>query len=75
MPVLAGRVAVVTGASRGIGRAVAKALAGQGARVIVNFQQNEAAAAETVAAIRAAGGGATALRFDVADPAAVEAAV
>ena len=75
MAVLAGRVAVVTGASRGIGRAVAKALAGQGAKVIVNFQQNEAAAAETVAAIRAAGGGATALRFDVADPAAVEAAM
>ena len=75
MPVLAGRVAVVTGASRGIGRAVAKALAGQGAKVIVNFQRNEAAAAETVAAIRAGGGAATALCFDVADPAAVEAAV
>lgn len=72
---LAGRVALVTGASRGIGRAVARALAGQGAKIIVNFQRNEAAAAETVAAIRAAGGGATPLCFDVADSAAVEAAV
>ena len=74
-PALTGRVAIVTGASRGIGRAVAKALAGQGAKVIVNFYCNEAAAAETVAAITAAGGRATALRFDVADPAGVEAAV
>jgi 3-oxoacyl-[acyl-carrier protein] reductase len=71
---LAGRVAVVTGASRGIGRAVAMTLAGHGAKVIVNFQSNEAAAGETVAVIAAAGGRASALRFDVADPAAVEAA-
>ena len=72
---LSGRVAVVTGASRGIGRAVAIALAGQGARVIVNFERNEAAAGETVAAITGAGGEALAMRFDVADAAAVDAAV
>jgi 3-oxoacyl-[acyl-carrier protein] reductase len=72
---LGGRVAVVTGASRGIGRAVARALAGQGAKVVVNFQRNEAAAGETVAAITAAGGDAQAMRFDVADAEAVEAAV
>jgi 3-oxoacyl-[acyl-carrier protein] reductase len=73
--VLEGRVAVVTGASRGIGRAVAMVLAGQGAKVIVNFRRNEAAAAKTVAAITAAGGHARAMRFDVADATAVEAAV
>jgi 3-oxoacyl-[acyl-carrier protein] reductase len=72
---LAGRVAVLTGASRGIGRAVAIALAAQGAKVIVNFQKNEAAASEAVAAIASAGGDAVAVRFDVADVAAVESAM
>jgi 3-oxoacyl-[acyl-carrier protein] reductase len=71
---LVGRVAIVTGASRGIGRAVAIALAAQGAKVMVNFQKNEAAAGETVAAIASAGGEAVAMRFDVADAAAVESA-
>lgn len=74
MPELVGRVAVVTGASRGIGRAVAIALAAQGAKVIVNFQKNEAAAGETVAAIASAGGDAVAMRFDVADAGAVDSA-
>ncbi|MBN2576320.1 MAG: 3-oxoacyl-ACP reductase FabG [Deltaproteobacteria bacterium] len=72
---LAGRVALVTGASRGIGRAVALALAARGARVIVNFAHNEAAAEKTVAAIAKTGGEAVAMRFDVADGAAVDAAV
>jgi 3-oxoacyl-[acyl-carrier protein] reductase len=72
---LAGRVAVVTGASRGIGRAVALALAADGAMVVVNFQRNETAAAETVASITRAGGEAAAMQFDVADSAAVEAAM
>jgi 3-oxoacyl-[acyl-carrier protein] reductase len=72
---LSGRVAVVTGASRGIGRAVAIALAGQGAKIIVNFQSNEAAAGETVATIGGAGGEAVAMRFNVADAAAVEVAM
>ncbi len=74
MPELAGRVAIVTGASRGIGRAVAIALAAQGAKVIVNFQKNEVAADATVAAIAGAGGDAVAMRFDVADAAAVDSA-
>jgi len=72
---LSGRVAVVTGASRGIGRAVAVALAAQGAKVIVNFVHNESAAQETVARIGVSGGEALAVRFDVADAGAVETAV
>jgi 3-oxoacyl-[acyl-carrier protein] reductase len=72
---LSDRVAVVTGASRGIGRAVAVALAAQGAKVIVNFQNNEAAAGDTVATIRGADGEAKAMRFDVADAVAVETAM
>lgn len=69
-----GRVALVTGGSRGIGRAVALALGKQGAHVVVNYAQNEAAAIEVVAAIGAAGGKAEACRFDVSSEAAVEAA-
>jgi 3-oxoacyl-[acyl-carrier protein] reductase len=68
-------VAVVTGASRGIGRAIAIALAAQGAKVVVNYQRNEAAAAQTVAAIVGAGGEAVAMCFDVADGVAVESAM
>jgi NAD(P)-dependent dehydrogenase (short-subunit alcohol dehydrogenase family) len=53
---LAERSALVTGAGRGIGRAIALALAGAGADVAVNFRRDEAAANETVEAIRALGG-------------------
>jgi 3-oxoacyl-[acyl-carrier protein] reductase len=72
---LEGRVALVTGASRGIGRAIAVALGARGARVVVNYTANEAAAGEAAAAVAAAGGSAVARRFDVADAAAVDAAV
>lgn len=72
---LEGRVALVTGGSRGIGRAIAVALGARGARVVINYVANEAAAAEAVAAVQAAGGQASLKRFDVADPAAVDAAV
>lgn len=66
--VLAGRTALVTGASRGIGRAVAERLARDGARVAVHYGSNEAAAKETVAAIEAAGGSAFAIRAELGVP-------
>jgi len=57
-----GKVALVTGASRGIGRAIAERLAADGARVVVHYARNDELAKETVAAIEAAGGEAYAVR-------------
>ena len=68
---LSGQVAIVTGGSRGIGRAIACELARQGARVVVNYQSNAAAAEDVVAQIGAAGGSAFAHAANVADQAAV----
>lgn len=62
---LNGKVAVVTGASRGIGRAIALRLAEEGAAVVVNYSQNEEAAAETAAKIAGTGGQALTLKGDV----------
>lgn len=72
---LSDKVCVVTGGSRGIGRATAIALAAHGAHVVVGYGQNEAAARDVVETILAQGGKAEAARFDVADPAAAEAVV
>lgn len=67
-----GQVALVTGASRGIGRALATAFAAHGAHVIVNYRSDEAGAAETVAAIKAAGGLASPCQADVSQLADLE---
>ncbi len=72
---LDGKVALVTGGSRGIGRATAEALAEQGATVIVNYARGEAAAREVVDGIVARGGKAEMLGFDVADGATTEEAI
>jgi len=72
---LDGRTALVTGGSRGLGRAIALRLAGAGAHVAIGFHRGEAAAADTAGAIAAAGGSASLCRFDVTDVAAVAAAV
>ncbi len=69
------RRALVTGASRGIGAAIAKRLAAAGHPVIVNYRRDAEAAAAVVAAIRERGGEATAVAFDVADRAATEQAI
>ncbi len=71
---MGGRVALVTGGSRGIGRACAVALAAAGHRVAVVYGSDDAGAAETVWLAQEAGGEAMAVRADVADAAAVDAA-
>jgi len=65
MTSLSGKTALVTGASRGIGRAIAARLAQDGATVAVHYGSNEAAAADTVAAIKAAGGQAFPVRAEL----------
>lgn len=69
---LEGRVALVTGASRGIGRAVAVRLAKEGARVFVNYSRGLEAAEETVRLCNEVGSGAEVLGFDVASSTAVD---
>ena len=72
---LDGKKALVTGGSRGIGRAIAIALGRRGATVIVNYASREDAARETAAAVEAAGGKAAIAAFDVANSAAVTEAI
>ena len=69
---LAGQVALVTGASRGIGRAIALQLAEAGAEVVVNYASSADAAEQVVSAITAAGGKAYALKADVSQEDQVE---
>jgi 3-oxoacyl-[acyl-carrier protein] reductase len=64
---LEGKIAVITGSSRGIGRAIAKELALRGAAVVVNYLSSSAAADEVVADIKSAGGQAHAHQADVSD--------
>src|SRR5260370_28894891 len=68
---LEGKTAVVTGGGKGIGRAISQALAGMGAKVVVNYRSDKVAAEETAAALR----GATVHQADVGVPAQVDAMV
>ncbi len=70
---LNGQVAIVTGGSRGIGAAISRELAAEGASVVVNYSSSQAAAQEVVDSILAAGGKAISFRASVADPVQVEA--
>jgi 3-oxoacyl-[acyl-carrier protein] reductase len=74
MALLEGKISLVTGASRGIGRAIAKALAAEGAQVVLGARDT-AKLADAVAEITGAGGRAQALALDVADRSSVEAAM
>jgi 3-oxoacyl-[acyl-carrier protein] reductase len=72
---LSGKVAIVTGGSRGIGRSAAEALAAQGAHVVVTYVRGEKEALEVVKGIEERGGKAEAIGFDVADSKASEDAI
>ncbi|NEO33975.1 MAG: 3-oxoacyl-[acyl-carrier-protein] reductase [Symploca sp. SIO3C6] len=72
---LSDQVAIVTGASRGIGKAVALALAAEGAKVVINYASSSEAAEQVVAAISEAGGEALALQADVSKFEQVEALI
>ncbi len=71
-PKLAGKTALVTGASKGIGAAIAKHLAAAGASVVVNYASSKSGADQIVAEIKAAGGKAVAIQGDVAQPADIK---
>jgi NAD(P)-dependent dehydrogenase (short-subunit alcohol dehydrogenase family) len=72
---LRGRSVLVTGGTRGIGRAVALAYAGEGARVAITYASDEEAASETVALLEANGTEGASFYLDLEDPASIEAAV
>lgn len=69
------KYALVTGGSRGLGRAVVMKLAAMGYPVVINYQSNTAAAEETLEVVRQAGGEGELLQFDVSSPDAIEKAV
>jgi len=71
---MGGRIALVTGGSRGIGRAIALALAGSGHRVAVGFSSDREGADDTCAAVESLGSEAMVFQADVADPAALDVA-
>ena len=72
---LSGKRALVTGASRGIGAAIAKALAAEGADVAITYEKSAEGAAEVVSAIKAKGRRAVAIQADSANVAAIQASV
>lgn len=69
---LKGKVALVTGASKGIGAAIARAFATEGAEVLVNYRSSEAEAKQVVSSIKDAGGAAWPVKADVSDPGDVD---
>ena len=73
--ILSGKVALVTGASRGIGKAIAMSLGELGAEVIVNYSASDASAEEVVKSINEKGGSSYKLKFDVSDEESVNKAV
>src|SRR5580700_3552025 len=75
MSKLKGKVAVVTGASKGIGAGIAKALAAEGASVVVNYASSKAGADDIVAGIKKAGGTAVAVQGDVSKAAGAHAII
>lgn len=75
MTQLTGKVAIVTGASKGIGAGIAKALAGAGAAVVVNYSTSKAGADSVVEAVTASGGRAIAVKADIAKAAEAQALV
>ncbi len=69
------KIAVVTGGSRGIGRAIAVELAAHGYQIVITYKTNDEAAAETLRLIREAGGSGEAVKFDVGNAAEAEGAI
>jgi 3-oxoacyl-[acyl-carrier protein] reductase len=69
------KIVIVTGSSRGIGAAIARAFAGEGASVVVNYVQNADAADDVVAACRSAGGDALPIQADVTSAADIQALI
>ena len=69
------KVAIVTGASRGIGRAISTELARSGYHVVINYRSDERGAIETRERVKQEGGNGTIMQFDVADPTAARAAI